>query len=648
MATHTTDLWRFIKSHKATEAASLKVLQRFVLSLNKQELTHLISIYLKSKLSQNGCIKPTYKQAEKVLLNGNSDDCLGNVDEQILTKMNRKYGNKYNKKIATRIQQRQQHNKLNLFSIPSEVAAYSFQYLPFSELCKIQRVSSYFMYLHHQYPGLCHYFLNMNKKFCLRAMRNMFDLSKLRDFKHITIRHAEYKHGYYNVAHTRRRAMLFRHILHEIISQSPNIQTLTILVHGSIYRTLPKEPFNTLRLIMQIFKHLPISTLIWQTDVFCSTNWYSVSDILNGIRAMGINKIFPRLKRFDCGLSTHYLMEMMNPFIDGVIYPYILRYDALESLSISCDSVDMFDRNTDLIGLILGNMNNLQSLSLASLIPDKIITIDENVKSTNLNELNMTFRSITNRHNRNVSVSTAIHSVLNQLFSCFVGITKFKLGFKRMENTQIESFHFFDCFSILFEKKRLYSMINAPVAPLEFLVFDEMPVINCRQFLSGFSESNCQSVLNLRHFGIKLEQNDYRELNLLIDDYIVPFIKDSNLESIDISCDYFYFNQSDVTSHLNALYNVIANLPKSIVSLNVALPNYCLAVPDLDVNSSENIAKKLCEMLTERTTSSKLETIRFNNAKLSSECRRFLTFMFGFNQKISGETRFGQYHLTFI
>ena len=45
------NLWSFIKNTKATQSASLKVLQKFVLSLSKQELQHLIECYLKLKMS---------------------------------------------------------------------------------------------------------------------------------------------------------------------------------------------------------------------------------------------------------------------------------------------------------------------------------------------------------------------------------------------------------------------------------------------------------------------------------------------------------------------------------------------------------------------------------------------------------------------
>ena len=45
------DTWWFIKHCKATQSASLKTLQKFILSLNKKELRHLIELYLKSMIN---------------------------------------------------------------------------------------------------------------------------------------------------------------------------------------------------------------------------------------------------------------------------------------------------------------------------------------------------------------------------------------------------------------------------------------------------------------------------------------------------------------------------------------------------------------------------------------------------------------------
>eukprot|EP01084_Bolivina_argentea_P053662 98497_1 len=100
------DVWSFIKCTKATQSASLKSLQKFILSLNKNELIHLIESYLKSKLSKNNtfsCDSLTLKQTHSNLLESkspeNNTEIVTDIDNVILHKLNNKYGNKYNKKI---------------------------------------------------------------------------------------------------------------------------------------------------------------------------------------------------------------------------------------------------------------------------------------------------------------------------------------------------------------------------------------------------------------------------------------------------------------------------------------------------------------------------------------------------------------------
>eukprot|EP01084_Bolivina_argentea_P268181 455446_1 len=152
----TADLWSFIKHRKATESASLKVLQQFVLSLNKYELRHLIEIYLKSKLPklQNDKTVSYTKATLQRLQNNNNNinNDYSSIDTQILSKLTRKYGNKYNKKMLATIQQKHNSKKrTNLLSIHSQVLAYTFQYLSFTNLCKIQHTCLYFTYLNKKF-----------------------------------------------------------------------------------------------------------------------------------------------------------------------------------------------------------------------------------------------------------------------------------------------------------------------------------------------------------------------------------------------------------------------------------------------------------------------------------------------------------------
>eukprot|EP01083_Nonionella_stella_P004011 11541_1 len=152
------NLWSFIKSTQATRLASLKSIQKFILSLNKTELTHLITFYLQSKLSKRNL---TLKQTEHELLNNEPNGVLQTIDKQIISKLNAKYGTKYHKKVISNTTQRPKNDECNakhLLLIPQQVLAYSFQFLSFQELCQAQTVC-------------VPYYLRMNNIFCSVVFR---------------------------------------------------------------------------------------------------------------------------------------------------------------------------------------------------------------------------------------------------------------------------------------------------------------------------------------------------------------------------------------------------------------------------------------------------------------------------------------------
>eukprot|EP01083_Nonionella_stella_P256706 879518_1 len=112
--------WSFIQSTKSTRLASLKSIRKFILSLNKTELTHLITFYLQSKLSKHNL---TLRETEEELLS--SDPCsnaLQTIDNQIISKLNQKYGSKYHKKVILKMVQQKPNdkksNKTHLLLIP--------------------------------------------------------------------------------------------------------------------------------------------------------------------------------------------------------------------------------------------------------------------------------------------------------------------------------------------------------------------------------------------------------------------------------------------------------------------------------------------------------------------------------------------------
>eukprot|EP01083_Nonionella_stella_P078262 214063_1 len=103
------NLWSFIKCTKATQLAPLRVLQEFVLSLNKMEFV-LIKSYLQSKLlSSNNTFNAnglTMKQTAHRLLNNTTiNHTLRTVDTQIVSKLTERYGMKYQRNVISHTQQ---------------------------------------------------------------------------------------------------------------------------------------------------------------------------------------------------------------------------------------------------------------------------------------------------------------------------------------------------------------------------------------------------------------------------------------------------------------------------------------------------------------------------------------------------------------
>ena len=275
MATQVDNVFEFIKYTKATQSVSLKVLQKFVLSLDKIELQHMVTFYLRSILKKslnhdvNGL---TLSQARHRLLIEKNDSKSNNsstIDQQIINKIQKNYGNKYNKKMIKKLQQHHDENK-HLLSITPQILASTFQYLSFRELCKVQATCSYFIYLKHNMNGQCNYFINLDDKFWHKAMKCQIPFNVLTKFKHIGIKSMYYgKSSYCNVT-TKRR--IFDHILKAIIKSSRiSLQRLEINITSSHGRRWGVTPHLCLYQIMNececdLFPKL--SSLIWRHESY--------------------------------------------------------------------------------------------------------------------------------------------------------------------------------------------------------------------------------------------------------------------------------------------------------------------------------------------------------------------------------------------
>merc|ERR1711971_154370 len=138
---------------------SIKRLQKFILSLDRNELIRVIQSYLKDTLrSQQTDLQAFggWASRSNALINDidnlidNDISDLNPIDERILSKMKNKYGNKQHKKVLVDIQQKQPANK-HILSMNPHVLAYSLQFLSFRESCRLQNACSYFVYLKKKY-----------------------------------------------------------------------------------------------------------------------------------------------------------------------------------------------------------------------------------------------------------------------------------------------------------------------------------------------------------------------------------------------------------------------------------------------------------------------------------------------------------------
>ena len=109
MSTQQQGVWSFIHDTKATQVASLKILQSFVLSLSKNELRHMIHLYLKSvhdrqqsiNKAKNSISQHKKKQTPSI------DITLNPIEPAIKAKLDDSYAIKYNKRMIRYLSQKE-------------------------------------------------------------------------------------------------------------------------------------------------------------------------------------------------------------------------------------------------------------------------------------------------------------------------------------------------------------------------------------------------------------------------------------------------------------------------------------------------------------------------------------------------------------
>eukprot|EP01083_Nonionella_stella_P035686 97328_1 len=570
---------------------------------------------------------------ETLVHNASDNTSMDEIDQNILCKMNQKYGSKYNKRIISNMQQHDTRDTPQLISsIPPQVLSYSFQYLSFTELCRIEATSSYFAYLHHKYQNLSHYFICLDAKFWHKSLRNQVNLNKLSQFKHIKVTSC-YRGGS-DVA--RYKATLYMHIVEYIITKSILcLDTLQIDIPsgyavGGVYYY---RHFTLLNHILGTFNSLPISRLIWNKD---TANPQSGE------------------------LTQH------------IILPIIHQYAQLQSVDLFCPSWNVFEPTHRVIASIATHLKNIQTLSIVTgydpfppfLIPPFLDRYpNKNTCNTSLKELKVEF--VLKEYD-----DQSMSPILSQLFSTFIGITHFQFGFAFecshwvWHRNPAPSFNidWEQLFDSLCAKKRTHSINHprVPVPALRSLQFD-VPFNEAKKILQDLSGARLRNepFIDLKHFGINVVsgRNSY-----VFDEFVdcfIPFaatyLNIIGLTSLDVSCGdgyKIYFGEWQSFPHCRAritiepfycrsILRLLSNLPRSLSTFKLKTP--ILYRPARNVEQTEweiwntesmKLVHKLCEMLSERTDSNLKSIVLDNILRFPpKKAKEYLMFMFGFNNK---------------
>eukprot|EP01083_Nonionella_stella_P019619 54486_1 len=659
------NLWSFIKSTQATQIAPLKSMQKFILSLNKAELTHLIISYLQSKLSQRNSLNnfnpdglSLRQSADKILSNQSTNRTLHTIDQHIIFKLNAKYGIKYQKKAisktASRSKKKRRRSPNHLLLIPPQVLAYSFQFLSFRELCKTQCVCTHFMCLNKQYPALVHYYFKMDLKFCQKAMRFKVPLSNLSFFKRIDVNAA-----YCNTVDKdqKRRTRLFKHILKTIIKQSrSNLDILSInvpyfTVHSSCINSAFSPPFCTLLFIMNTFTQLPITTLFWHKDFLKPSLSCKTSNMLQRIQSQFPNT-FPNMSSFSMGtkieFAEHYYgrnRDLAKPKIipvdtlkQYILAPVITHFASkLHTLKIDLN----YHLLSSVIQLIAKKMVNLKRLTIFAIIQlnesaetgnDYDIVNDMNNLHQNvgLQALSLQLRRYTVANES--PIYTHATNIMIFLFSSFIGITEFEFDFCY----HCACIHWKAVFSRLIHNKRMYSLNNIEhnaLLPLESLHFRNTDNIQGSLLMSDLCKMKYRE---LKHIGLEFMYVSSQKHREFIYNRFIPFLRlydDNNRNAMlkSIKLRIWIYNDCQC---LEPVVDLLCKIPSSVASIRFELPSYGrhAAIPQ---HESTPCIKKLCEMALQTNQESKLETISFDGLRILPSVRNHLLFWYGFHNKIS-------------
>ena len=663
------DLWSLIEKDRSTQAASLRVLQRFVLSLNEQQLKQVISSYLRERLSSCDLSGLPLKKRANAIFDKNEQN-VTDVDQQILSKMNVAYGQKQNKKILRIIQQNQGENN-HILSMNPEVLAYSFQYLSFRESCQLQNVCLYFVYLRRTYRGLSNYYIKLDKRFWCQMNKDKIRMDMLTQFKHVNVASfyqddSKYDGSYYKTS-------IFDYVMQVIFIGSIHcLKTLEIDIPLKSFHSYSYS-LTTLNFMLDLFQPLSITKLIWQKDGFHKIDHNATRDnVFEGIEKKLLTQ-FPNLKSYSFGI--HDVGNFWSPVMDRYTkvdpIPHLSKhllcvvhaYQHLAELDLFCPEWNVYKSEYGIIESIVKKLTNLQKLCITSQVHSlhDMNMCTHKIVNPSLQELNLEF--IINIIDKSVGIN-CIQKIISYLFSSFINIHHFQFGFAFKSVAALDMFildiDWSILFSLLMKQKLLYSLKNEPISELKCVRFDQITWMDALSVLNALKLIKDERFLHLIDFGINVvgasDITKFTEVNYqsFVNHNFIPFINVLPLQTLSLSYGYGYkkyvyrdwksgwheeycrqIRMPVKSSYFDPIINILSKLPKSLISLQLKPPKYDIKSFKMGIVEKESmkLVNKLCDFIT-RPNDSDLQWITLNKVQLSKQAKDFLIFMFGFNNKL--------------
>ena len=458
----------------------------------------------------------------------------------------------------------------------------------------------------------------------------------------------------------------FQHILSICFRRSQSsIDTLEIDVDRIFGRSHSRSAVPTLLCVTDVVSALqlpclPITRLIWSNDKMRDT------DVRMKCIAGSMHTFFPKLEHFSFGIhqvATYYAApdtRFARPSESLRCINAALKFN-LRSLDLHCPSWPVVQH----LGSIV-HLQSLESLSICSLVPPRLQSCDASAlaslhlngpKNVSVERCKVEFVFDIQRPEQETAHGS-IQPELVHLFSCFVGLKHVELGFASRTFTRLfaANVNWNLAFGVLFEQKTRHLIQFGAVPQLNSVDFTRVPHTDAIDIVKALrlnvDESNC----NLLHFGMSVISNQQemsaRKWFLFQQRIINPFLKlHMHLKSVRLAYGCAarpYYGQycyrclderssvsvDDVT-YMDPLLSLVGSLPRSLVSLELTMPRFVgfSRHPELKQMASIKLVRKLCSLLSEKDGCD-LDSIVLNKFRLTAEARDYLTFVFGYHNKI--------------